>query len=475
MMDISRDSTDGSELGSRPVARVLLVLENNSAASTLDQTLLPGAAEDVTDASAKNLPASPDVSASSDAAQNGGENKNGSYGNGSYSSYSNGTYTNGLPPSADYGAVADISLEANTRDVAPATDDLNSTPAHPLIKLLTAAGHVVAWTTREDWALDTHGALEHNRPHVVIIEGQAPRDLLVTLCGDLRASEMGRDAGLLTILPPTRRNDRARGPLLEALGGAGVDSFLSANAADPDVLAQVRLMANLARIRNELETAREQLRTQLQTDDQTRLLNRRFFFQAAHRECSRARRYNSELSCLMIEVDHFKRLTAITGFECGEAMLRSVALVLRELTRDSDIVARFDEDKFAVLLPETTIEGATRLREKIQIAVSALDFSWHSTPVPLSVSGGEANRNREIRAAEEAASRLDLDEEEPEDHIDGEPLSAREELAELLAAADAALFVARRGVRFPTLVGEYAQEKPTRALDDDSEQLPSFS
>jgi diguanylate cyclase (GGDEF)-like protein len=249
---------------------------------------------------------------------------------------------------------------------------------------------------------------------------------------------------------------------------------MPANAADADVLARVRLLTTLARTRTELEAAREQLRTQLQTDDQTRLLNRRFFFQAAHRECSRARRYNSELSCLMIEVDHFKRLCQITGFDCGEAMLRAVALVLRDLTRDSDIVSRFDEDKFAILLPETTIEGATRLREKIQQAVMASDFSWHSTPIPLSVSGGEANRNREVRAAEEAAHRLDLEDETPEEYIDGEPLSAREELAELLAAADAALFVARRGVRFPTLTGEYATEKPKHSLEGENLQLPTL-
>lgn len=477
MMEITRESAGGSELGSRPVARVLLVLQEQAASTAMSASLLPTSVPDGGDSylpaftgesinalgSALPMNTEEDPHAPTDNTQNG------SYGNGTYPADVS------LASASDIGAVAESPEDEEMRDLAPAHAEDVLAPAHPLIRLLAAAGHVVAWTTHDDWQLDTQGGRELTRPHVIMIEGNAPQETLVSLSSALRASETGRDAAILTILPPAKRADRKRAMLLEALGDSGADDFLLANATDAEVLARVRMLADFARTRHDLAAAREQLRTQLQTDDQTRLLNRRFFFQSAHRECSRARRYNSELSCLMIEVDHFKRLAAITGFDCSEAMLRAVALVLRDLTRDSDIVARFDEDKFAILLPETTLEGATRLREKIQQAVAALDFNWHSCPVPLSVSGGEANRNREIRAVEDAAQRLDLDDDDAGEHIDGEPLSAREELAELLSAADAALFVARRGVRFPTLVGEFAQEKNTRPLGDDSQQLPSLS
>ncbi|HEX8550560.1 MAG TPA: diguanylate cyclase [Abditibacteriaceae bacterium] len=463
-------SPDGSEMASRMCARVLLVLERSPDSSTYTASPLPAAGTSTSASVSIGLPAPDDAFfVTDDSAQSGGD--------ASYpQAYSNGTYASELPP-ADLGVIADLSRESNARDVAPSADDTAGAPTHPLISVLAAAGHTIAWTTRADWMLDTQGALELNHPHVVLVESLTPGEETSTLCRDLRHSEMGRDAGIAVILAPPRRNDAARAAVMDELLDSGSDDFLAANATDADILTRVRLLAELARTRRELERAREQLRTQMQTDDQTRLLNRRFFFQAAHRECSRARRYNSQLSCLMIEVDHFKRLAAITGYDCGEAMLRAVALVLRDLTRDSDIVARFDEDKFAVLLPETTIEGATRLREKVQQAVTALEFQWHHSPIPLTVSGGEANRNREIRDAEEAAHRLDLEGGEEAEHVEGEPLSTREELAELLAAADAALFVARRGVRFPTLVGEFAPEKATHStdIDDDISQLPSMA
>ena len=441
--DFAPESTDadGAELGSRLCASVLLVLEH---ASALADAPLPN--DEHNEGGGNTLTAT--------------------------AASTNGTY--GAPPATDLGAVADLSREANRRDIAPAPDDHLAEPAHSTIAVLVAAGHSVTWTTRADWELDTQGTLSGEPPHVVVVEASAPKQEIVQLCRELRASPVGVDAGILAITPSARRGEKARAALTDSLLEAGADDFLTANASDAEVLARVRVLAELARTRRSLESARAQLRTQLQTDEQTRLLNRRFFFQAAHRECSRARRYNSELSCLMIEIDHFKRITAITGYECGEAMLRAVALVLRDLTRDSDIVARFDEDKFAVLLPETTIEGATRLREKVQQAVVASDFHWQSAAVPLSVSGGEANRNRELYIAEAAAERLDLEDDAQDEHIDGEPLSTREELAELLAAADAALFVARRGARFPSIVGEQAGEHHD-ALRDDNDQLPSVA
>jgi PleD family two-component response regulator len=83
-------------------------------------------------------------------------------------------------------------------------------------------------------------------------------------------------------------------PLLQ---DAGVDDFFSATALDCEILARISSLVQTARLRGELEATREHLRLHLQTDDVTRLLNRRFFFQAAHREYGRARRYDNELSC----------------------------------------------------------------------------------------------------------------------------------------------------------------------------------
>jgi GGDEF domain-containing protein len=128
------------------------------------------------------------------------------------------------------------------------------------------------------------------------------------------------------------------------------------------------------------------------------------------------------------------------GYDCGDYVLRGVAGILRDSTRDSDIVARFSEDKFVVMLPETTIAGAISMGENIQRLISEMEFNWQGQNLPVSVSIGEAGRRRD----EDAGSVNAADEDD-----ESVALSLREELAELLEEADAALFVAKRGVRSP--------------------------
>jgi diguanylate cyclase (GGDEF)-like protein len=381
----------------------------------------------------------------------------------------NGSY-GAEPPAVSLGKADNLSVQSQADSTSQEAAD--TTPSHPLYNLLTSAGHIVTWSMGNDWRFEIDAEHGFTRPQVIIVEASSPSDECLQLFRELRDSSIGRNATLLAILPVGRKNDKSRMNFVQALQDAGADDFFVSNAGTVEILARVRAGTVLCGLRTDMEATRESLRLQVQLDDQTKLLNRRFFFQAAHRECGRARRYNSELSCLMFEIDHFKRLLVTLGYECGDVMLRTVASVLRDYTRDSDIVARFDEEKFVVMLPETSIEGATMLREKIQGAIAERQPLWNNVPLPLSISAGEANRNRDVAAPVE---KLDIENTEAYEQVLGVPLSTREELAELLAAADAALFVAKRGVRFPALDTEAFSKAQTDDNDGDSlQQLPSM-
>jgi GGDEF domain-containing protein len=172
----------------------------------------------------------------------------------------------------------------------------------------------------------------------------------------------------------------------------------------------------------------------------------------------------------MINVDFFKRFNSMFGYDCGDYVLRGVASILRDSTRDSDIVARFSEDKFVVMLPETPIEGAISMGENIQRLISEDEFNWHDQNLPVSVSIGEAARRRDSNADQ-------VDADEDDETI---ALSLREELAELLEEADAALYVAKRGVRSPFGRGDSLHSTRPAALpqmphDSESEEdLPTL-
>lgn len=354
---------------------------------------------------------------------------------------------NGATPA--HAPAADREAASNGTIANDAASGLGELFAPALRDVLRAGGHNVSWTTRAEWTASLSAPDEGESPEVIVVEaGRDLKDLKAAagLCREVRGSAGGRAAALLAVLPAWRRNDRARAAALAALLEAGADDFLAGSASEAEIAARIGAMAQLVRTRGELEATREHLRLHLQTDELTRLLNRRFFFQAAHREYSRARRYDLELSCLMLDIDHFKRLNTSFGYECGDQALRAVAGILRDNTRDSDIVARFGEAKFVALLPETPIEGAIILRENVQRAIAEREFGWQGQVLPLSVSIGEAARQRNPSATSEARQAPENDDDAP-----SVAPSLREAVAGLLEEADSALFVAKRGVRYAPL------------------------
>jgi diguanylate cyclase (GGDEF)-like protein len=109
------------------------------------------------------------------------------------------------------------------------------------------------------------------------------------------------------------------------------------------------------------------------TDDLTQLYNSRFFNDALRRETKRAVRNGRPLSLLFIDLDGFKKINDVDGHLLGSRALIEAAAVIRGSARETDIVARFGGDEFAILLPETGVEGAKsvarRLRDRIQRGV----------------------------------------------------------------------------------------------------------
>ncbi len=109
-------------------------------------------------------------------------------------------------------------------------------------------------------------------------------------------------------------------------------------------------------------------------DELTQTHNRRFFFPEAQAAVARAVRHGHEFSLLMIDLDHFKHINDDLGHAAGDEALRQFAGMLRELTREGDILARFGGEEFVIALPNTTVEGAVGLAERLRTAMA--DHHW---------------------------------------------------------------------------------------------------
>jgi diguanylate cyclase (GGDEF)-like protein len=109
-------------------------------------------------------------------------------------------------------------------------------------------------------------------------------------------------------------------------------------------------------------------------DPLTGVNNRRFFDQRLNEEASRAKRFDTPLSCLFIDLDHFKRINDQHGHQAGDAVLKQVSALLSERLRQTDILARYGGEEFVILLSDTHGEDAYEIAEQIRARVARQKF-----------------------------------------------------------------------------------------------------
>ena len=127
------------------------------------------------------------------------------------------------------------------------------------------------------------------------------------------------------------------------------------------------------------------------TDALTGLYNRRHFMQQMTHEHARATRYGRPLSCVMVDLDHFKRINDEHGHAVGDEVLRETALRLRRALRETDVLARLGGEEFGALLPDTDLEGAQRVAERCRELLGATPVQVEHRPsVRVTASFGVA-------------------------------------------------------------------------------------
>src|ERR1041384_109371 len=123
-----------------------------------------------------------------------------------------------------------------------------------------------------------------------------------------------------------------------------------------------------------LREGRQELERLSVTDVLTKLYNRRHLMETLTAEIQRCRRNKHALSVIMADVDEFKEYNDAFGHLAGDTVLTEVASVLRKFAREVDCVARYGGEEFLLVLPETQVEGATKLSERIRAQLASTEF-----------------------------------------------------------------------------------------------------
>ena len=160
---------------------------------------------------------------------------------------------------------------------------------------------------------------------------------------------------------------------------------------------------------HKLTSAQKLLKEMVILDDLTKINNRRFFFQALEQESSRARRYRNDLSCVMMDADSFKRINDTYGHQGGDQVLIRMAAVLQKNCRKSDIAARYGGEEFMILLPQTGMQAAREVAEKLRQEIEKEAISSEKGGIHVTASFGVAAFNPEEgdQAGESMLQRVD--------------------------------------------------------------------
>ena len=129
------------------------------------------------------------------------------------------------------------------------------------------------------------------------------------------------------------------------------------------------------------------------TDPLTRLYNRRYFFNLAKVELERAKRYSTDLSFIMLDIDNFKRVNDTHGHLVGDEVLMAVSEIIRKTIHKIDLAARYGGEEMVILLPVTTQESAMVSAERLRLAVEELKVAVNGSSISVSISLGVSSLN----------------------------------------------------------------------------------
>lgn len=237
-------------------------------------------------------------------------------------------------------------------------------------------------------------AIETTCPDMLITDWNMPRMDGMELCERVRRLRLSNYVYILFLTVRSEQNELVKGL------DVGADEFLSKPINREELLARVRAGERIVSLERRLSQM-------ARTDELTGLRTRRGFHDIFDKEWERSSRRHLPLSCVMFDIDFFKRINDNHGHQFGDQIIQLVGEHLESSCRASDTVARYGGEEFCVLLPETSEHEAALWAERTRAGLAALRIPLDDDYLHVTCSLGVAQRSDETPTPHDLIDRAD--------------------------------------------------------------------
>lgn len=253
--------------------------------------------------------------------------------------------------------------------------------AHVAMGILTRRGHEVVLAQDGPRGLQLATS---RQPDLILLDLIMPLMDGYEVCRRLKEHPSTQDVPVIMLTSKAEAADKVRG--LEM----GAVDYVTKPFDEGELIARVNIHLRLKELYEALQEKNRQLQEIANRDGLTALYNHRYFHEHLKTDFVRAKRYVQPLSCVLFDIDYFKKFNDTYGHPLGDIILKSMGEIILGSIRESDLAARYGGEEFALLLYYTHTQGALELAERLRRIIEGYAFHRDDEVFHITISAGLA-------------------------------------------------------------------------------------
>lgn len=265
--------------------------------------------------------------------------------------------------------------------------------AHVAKTMLNKQGHEVILAQDGKAGLE---AAKSGQPDIILLDLIMPVMDGYEVCEHLKADETTREIPIIMVTSKAETADKVKGLQMGAL------DYVTKPFDEAELIARVNIHLRLRELYQEVQRQNRLLQEMANRDGLTGLYNHRYFHEQLSQDFLRAKRYHESLTCVMLDIDFFKKFNDTYGHQTGDVVLNNLAQVIEASTRESDLSARYGGEEFALVMYHTDQKAALEAAERLRRRVESHEVKDNDNVLHVTISVGVATfPNENIHDAKE--------------------------------------------------------------------------